>query len=363
MKHNIALISLARRGGLVHYNAELANALAEFASITAITAKAIPDGYLGSKVNHLCLDTGIGAWGTMVNAVNPGIYHKIAKIIRDNEIDLIHITGSHEWNPIIGLHLKLLVRKPFVYTIHDPKHHEGVSLYLKIPENLIRKIPDGIIVHTNSGKDHLSRQKIFNGPIRTIPMGIFSMFNKISTDEIIEENEILFFGRIEPYKGLDVLLSSAPIIFKTLPDWRMVIAGSGSLGPYQNLIKDKRITVINRYISDEEVQQLMGRAKIIALPYKSATQSGIVPIAYAMGKPVVATNVGGLPDVVIHEKTGLIIPPNDKNALADAVIRLAKDEVFRQQLGRNAYKMGQTDMSWRKIAKKHLAFYKVFLNT
>lgn len=362
MNINIALICLARRGGMVHYNAELANALSEIASVTIMTAKAAPAIYFSSKVNRIALDTGLGAWGTLANALNPSIYHKIAKVIRDNNIDLIHITGSHEWNPIIGLLLKFVVRKPFVYTVHDPEHHEGISLYFKIPESLIRIMPDGMIVHTKSGKEYLSNKKKFIGPIGTIPIGIFSMFNSKIADEGKEENEILFFGRIEPYKGLDVLLSSAPIIFNKLPNWKIVIAGNGSLRPYKDLINDKRIMVINRYIRDEEVQQLMRRAKIIALPYKSATQSGIVPIAYAFGKPVIATNVGGLPDVVINEKTGLIIPPNDKHALADAVIRLANDEEFRQHLAKNGYKMGQTEMNWSKIAKSHLAFYNSILN-
>lgn len=362
MKLNVALISLARRGGMIHYNAELANALADITPITAITAKAARVRYFSPKVNRLALDTGNGVRGTLFNAVNPSIYYKIIKMIRDDNIDLVHITGPHEWNPILGLLIKLLARIPLVYTVHDPKHHEGIPLYFKIPEGATRKIVDAIVVHTKSGKEHMSNRQNPYRPIAIMPMGLFSMFGKHKKDDIIEGNEILFFGRIEPYKGLDVLLEAAPMIFNKLPDWRIVIAGSGSLSSYENLINDNRIRVINRYINDEEVQQLMRAAKMVVMPYKNATQSGIIPVAFALSKPVIATNVGGLPDVIINGKTGLLIQPNDKNALADAVIKLANDNELRQRLAHSAHEMGETELSWSKIARKHVTFYKSILN-
>lgn len=133
---------------------------------------------------------------------------------------------------------------------------------------------------------------------------------------------ILFFGFIRGYKGLDVLIEA----MKSLPeDCHLVIAGEvyGSFDSYQKQIDrhqlGNRITCFTRYIGDPEVPYFFSAADVCVLPYKSATQSGITQIAYHYHLPVIATNVGGLSEMIEHGKTGLIIPEVTPQAVAEAV--------------------------------------------
>ena len=116
--------------------------------------------------------------------------------------------------------------------------------------------------------------------------------------------------------------------------------------------------IYNKFISHEEVSELFQRASVVVLPYIDASQSGIVPIAYAFKKPVVVTNVGSIPEVVDDGKTGFIVPPRDSKALADAIIKLLKNDKLRKEMGEHAYKKMKEELSWDKIAKKTIEVYK-----
>jgi glycosyltransferase involved in cell wall biosynthesis len=97
------------------------------------------------------------------------------------------------------------------------------------------------------------------------------------------------------------------------------------------------------------------------LPYLEASQSGVVPVAYAFGKPVVATRVGGLPDVVEHGQTGLLVPPGDSQSLARAVIDLLTDDARRRDMGARARRFAETELSWSRIGQRTLEVYQKVL--
>ena len=106
----------------------------------------------------------------------------------------------------------------------------------------------------------------------------------------------------------------------------MVVGDFGSdREQYQQLIEDlgvqDKILVKDGYTPDREVERYFAASDLVVLPYETATQSGIVQIAYGFTKPVIVTNVGGLPEVVTDDRTGLIVEPKDVNGLADAIIR------------------------------------------
>ena len=101
------------------------------------------------------------------------------------------------------------------------------------------------------------------------------------------------------------------------------------------------VTVCDGYIPDREIEKYFAACDLVVLPYVSATQSGIVQIAYGFEKPVVVTNVGGLPDVVEDEKTGYVVEPENPDALADAVVRYFaedKEEEFGENVKKEAYR-------------------------
>jgi glycosyltransferase involved in cell wall biosynthesis len=139
---------------------------------------------------------------------------------------------------------------------------------------------------------------------------------------------ILFFGYIRKYKGLDILLRAMPRIIESLPDIRLIVAGEfyGDEKEYRSIMQELRIPAKNLvlatdYIPNDAVALYFSAANVAVLPYRSATQSGIVQIAYNFDVPVIATNVGGLAEIVIDGKSGIITDVATPEAIADAVLR------------------------------------------
>jgi len=139
-----------------------------------------------------------------------------------------------------------------------------------------------------------------------------------------EEKLLLFYGFIRAYKGLDVLLDA----FAELSGhYRLMIAGEAyePFAPYaakiSNLPNASAIEVRERYIPDEETRLLFSAADVCVLPYHQATQSGIALIAYQFQLPLLATDVGGFREYVEDGVTGILVPPNNKKALAGGIVR------------------------------------------
>ena len=124
----------------------------------------------------------------------------------------------------------------------------------------------------------------------------------------------------------------------------------------------ERFEIHNTFVSDAERSAMFARASLVALPYIEASQSGVVPLAYSFSKPVVATTVGGLPDMIEDGKTGLLVPPRDERALADAVVRLLVDKDLRQQMGRNGRHKMDTEYSLAAVAQQTLAVYRTAMD-
>ncbi|MDP4200493.1 MAG: glycosyltransferase [Bacteroidota bacterium] len=145
---------------------------------------------------------------------------------------------------------------------------------------------------------------------------------------------ILFFGYIRKYKGLDILLRAMPLILKKLPELRLVIAGEfyGDEAEYRKLIEELQIPSNNLvlatdYIANDEVAKYFSASNAVVLPYRDATQSGIVLIAYNFDTPAIVTDVGGLAEVVPDGVSGLIVPKATPEAVAKRVL-----EFFAQDL-------------------------------
>jgi glycosyltransferase involved in cell wall biosynthesis len=147
---------------------------------------------------------------------------------------------------------------------------------------------------------------------------------------------ILFFGYVRKYKGLDNLINAMPKILKSVPEAHLLIVGEFYDSPdhYINLINSNNIeqhtTIINEYVPNEEVGKYYAAADIVALPYNTATQSGILNIAFGFKKPVIVTDVGGLTETVEENINGLIVPAGDINALSDGIIRFYNEGLFEK---------------------------------
>jgi glycosyltransferase involved in cell wall biosynthesis len=136
---------------------------------------------------------------------------------------------------------------------------------------------------------------------------------------------------------------------------RLLVVGEfyGDEDVYRKQVSDlsleQNVSVYSEYVRNEDVGMYFSACDVVVLPYVSATQSGIVQIAYQFDKPVIATGVGGLAEVVLDKKTGFIVPPENPNALADAVVRFYKEK--RELLFRANVLKEKKKYSWNTLVK------------
>ena len=359
----VLLICLTRRGGLLYFNDCQAESLAKFCDIRLLCAENADhsEGSLNG-VDLRTLDTGRGAKGTVMKLLAPKTWQAIRRISDEFDPDLIHVTSAQEWNPALGLFIRHKLRKPLIYTMHDVVHHEGIPFYFKVTEGMFRGMPDGFVVLTEEGKQILIKKGISAEKILVVPHGIYDFFTKYRRG-LPEKKQILFFGRIEQYKGLNILLEAARPLLDENPDWTLQIAGGGDVTPYEQLLDHPQIKLENRFVRENEVADFMEEASIVALPYISASVSGIVPTAFAFGKAVAASAVGGIPDMVHDHETGLLVPPNDPAAMREALRELMSDAELRKRLEKAGKKFAESELTWDSIAEKHIPFYRKFLRS
>ncbi|MCA9972594.1 MAG: glycosyltransferase family 4 protein [Anaerolineales bacterium] len=274
--------------------------------------------------------------------------------------DVVHLQHGHPW---FNLALPLLRRYPLVLTIHDPRFHPGDQESLVMPQRLIDfgfHRANQVIVHTDQTAEIVINELGIDAGIVHVVPHIQLGDEAAQADVAEEENVILFFGRIWEYKGLAYLIKAQPRVSAQVPDAAFVIAGRGEeFAPYRAMMADPaRFQVYNEYISDDDRARLFRQASVVVLPYIEASQSGVIPVAYTFGKPVIATTVGGLPEQVEDGRTGLLVPPADETALADAIIRLLQDTALRRQMGANGKQKLDAEWSADAVARKTLPVYK-----
>lgn len=111
------------------------------------------------------------------------------------------------------------------------------------------------------------------------------------------------------------------------------------------------------FIPDEQVEYFFRRSAVVILPYEEASQSGVVPLAYAFHKPVVAYDVGDLRENIIANETGILVSPGKEDNFERAVVRLLQNESLRRALGQRANEWAQQELSWDHIAQRTLQDY------
>ena len=291
-----------------------------------------------------------------------GTVYRILQQIRRFDPDVIHLQNGHLW---FNLALPFLRRYPLVITIHDPRPHVGDKESGKTPRLMMiwdfgHHRADRLIVHGKQLKQVVVEElDVASEIVHVIPM--VALGDDLAHSQVQEQDhQILFFGRIWEYKGLEYLISAEPLITAQVPDASIVIAGRGEdFDRYRRLmVHPERFTVYNEYVPHDKRDELFRRASVVALPYVDASQSAVIPIAYTFAKPVVATTVGGLPELVDHGRTGYLVPPRDERALADALVRLLRDKRLRQQMGANGKCKIDTELSQEALASQTLAVYR-----
>lgn len=279
--------------------------------------------------------------------------------VRTIKPDIIHIHENYDFRVgFLLILVKLFLRRTKVFlTVHDVDVHVGESrsILKRGFRVFIMSISDKIICHGKELKRQLLAKKVKEDKIIIIYHGALTIYRKFIRREIAEEkNTVLFFGRIYKYKGLEYLIKAEPYIKKEIPDIKIIIAGRGDDldGHRKEIEGNKSFVLYDQFIPDEMVAELFQRACVVTLPYIEGTQSGVVCLAYAFGKPAVVTNVGSIPETVEDGVTGFVVPPKDHVRLAGAVIDILKNDDQRRSMAEKIVEKTKTDLSWRHIARQ-----------
>lgn len=356
-KMKIILFALNGRGGMLHYTSQFANALSKKADVSVILPSYSDTSLFDKSVNLIRIKAPYTIFGSVIESIKIWNHLLLIRKIKSINPDVIHIMDSHPWYLIYP---RLLKRYKLIVTQHDPTLHEGESKSIlnKVIDKTnkyLRSAADKIIVHGENLKQDMISKGMSGSKIVVVAHGDYSFFTRIGKSVETDKDTILCFGRIVKYKGIDTLLSSIRYIKQKIPNIKVIIAGEGDFSPYQELITediDENIQIINEFIPDEKVSELFQKAAVVVLPYNEATQSGIIPIAYAFKKPVITTNVGSLPEVVDDGKTGYIVEPRNPEQLAAKVVELLQNEKDLKEFGENGYKKMKEMMDWGDIAQQ-----------
>jgi len=299
----------------------------------------------------------------IINSINPISWHKAAKRIIELKPDIVIFKyWMPFFAPSFGSIIRLIKKKINIKSLvicDNIIPHESRFFDNRLTKYFFKYIDYFIVMSRSVENDLLS---LFpNAKYIYTPHPLYDIFGKsINKEEsrshlkINESKLILFFGLIRPYKGLDLLIHAANVLKQKLTDFKVLAIGDcyENPEPYSNMIDEHKINDIFdlrfEFVPHNKVSLYFSAADIIVLPYKSATQSGIVPVAYHFNKPVIVTNVGGLGEIVQEGKTGYLVNP-DSDEIANSIIKYYtnSDKInFKENI-----KVYNKNFSWDKFVE------------
>lgn len=352
------------RGGIAQFNASLYRELEKTNEIQAFTfTRQYPDLLFPGQTQFVTDQDAVDRIPVIrsLDTINPVSWKKTAEIIGKQPPDLLLMKF---WMPFFAPSLGYVsgkVRKGKTKSIaildnvipHEkrPGDLALIRYYLNRVDGFIamsRSVETDLLSLKPNAKFRLKAHPVYDHFPPCIDQAVAREALRLPKDKII----LLFFGFIRDYKGLDLLIEAIP---KLDNRFHLVIAGEvyGNFDKYLERIErlglKDRVSVFTRYISDPEVAQFFSAADLGVLPYKTATQSGIVQIAYHYDLPVLVTDVGGLTEMVTNGKTGVVIPAPESQLIANGIHDVFKKteslKSFRKEI-----QVKKTEMSWSGFA-------------
>lgn len=388
----VVYLEPAGKGGMIHYAFQLCRAMASLgADVTLITAcnyelATLPHPFRVEATIDLWDPKPSGRASTRPWAVAGRKLRRVARAIRYYRQWLQQIRRVAELKPdvvIIGdirfpfdlFPLLLLRRKArrlidLCHNVH-PFASGGVFDRSRWRERFYRRIYrlfDRVFVHFERNREEFIRSfGVSPERVGVIVHGNEEIFRDLARPGFTAaalrtrlgidatEKVVLFFGTLSHYKGIDVLLDAFPAIHQATGA-RLVIAGFPApdfdLRAHQDRVRELvPVTWVPEYIDSAEVVAWMGLASVIVFPYRDIYQSGALHVPQTFGVPIVATAIGAMRDVVEDNVSGLLVPPEDSRALADAVTRLLRDRELAQRLGARAAEDSRGPFAWTTVAR------------
>ncbi len=290
-------------------------------------------------------------------------------IAKRNRQQVIHFQTIHLIELLLVVLFKITGFK-IVYTIHNVlPGHKKINSLQRIFYSFLYAYCDFFIIHSEiSRQDAIKLYRINPKKICVIPHGDYKFFipeHKLSKIEAKEKlgipkqsNTVLFFGAIRSNKGLHDLLDAIPIIQNKISRILLIIAGEPlqDYSQYQEHIQSLGITDAIfeslEYIPIEEVSTYFFASDIVILPYHEISQSGVLQLAYAFGKPVVATDIGGFHEAVEDGKNGFLVSPHSPELISEKIIKIFNDSDLAEKMAKHSLFLADSKFSWDSIAQK-----------
>lgn len=290
-----------------------------------------------------------------------------------NGCDIIHCQYSTD--PVLNLVMMWWLKRanqPSILTVHDPKPHSGEDRMFKgqplrraIVMKLMSNHPNLLCYsayseqmmreyYPNAGRNYCA--SVWVGP-----MDFLTRYPDLPAPS--DTPTVLFAGRLSRYKGADVMLKAWKIISQKHPNARLLMVGAGVESPAIQKQVDELPSVqfINRYVSNKQMAECFSQCHLVAMPYLDATQSGIQATAVAFEKPVVASRVGAIPEMLDEGESGLLVPPGDVDALASAIGVCLSDASLMAHLQQGAARLHQGRLAWSLLSEQILGHYRALL--
>ena len=274
-----------------------------------------------------------------------------------HEYDLIHMTTLPHFYELPLFR----IRERVVLSVHDPLPHSGQSFKARLIGDTARRtyfnvFKNFLIFNDAQKKEFINHYGLKNKNIIVSRLSSYTCLRPVAPSETTVENDnyILFAGRITKYKGLQYLLPAFVKLHDAYPDVKLIVAGGGEFCFDDSLYKNlDYIEFRHRFIPDIELIDLIKHCKFMVCPYTDATQSGVIMSAFAFNVPVLATNVGGLPEMVKDGVFGRIIKEKDVEAIVKGIDELlASPEKLQSYSDNIRCEYNDGELSWKCIAER-----------
>lgn len=336
-----------RRGGGAQFALCLAQAMApEGLALSVSRQGSLIDAFRAVAAPRQEVDTYQGLAGFALGLARvPGLARQLRRFAQAEGADVVISAMAHPWTPLIAPTLARAGLR-YVPVVHDALPHPGDPAPLmrwRLDRELAAASAAVVLSETVAATIAARFPRL---PLIRLPLGAHLPFGAASVEQ---RSDFLFFGRIRAYKGLDLLRDAWALVAAERPGATLRVVGDGKLDAVApGLAALPGVTIEQRWVPDEEMAEVVGAAGTLVLPYREASQSGVLPIALALGVPAVATAVGGLGEQLRDGESGLQVAPEPR-ALADAMLRML-DPALRARLAAGAKAAGAALTDWDRQA-------------
>ena len=322
------------RGGISKHSSLIYSHLSKKHDVQAINfSKLYPNIFFPGKSQYDYNLENIGE--RCLNSMNFFTWFKPVSVIQKNNPDILLFKFWHPFFvPIYNFIINRIKKRCDVHIIMICDNifpHENFPFQKKLIKKIIKNV-DGFLVQSSIVEKELKSllaEPVYVKRFHPIYDDYPKKINKIDARKILgikESKVVLFFGFIRKYKGLDILIKSMEKVFEKDPDVKLLIAGEcyDNKNIYHNLINKSRykdnIVWIDEFISDSDISKYFSASDVVVLPYRSASQSGVIPLAYHYNRPVITSNIQSLIEVVEQGSTGYIFERCDIDDLVFKIL-------------------------------------------